>query len=90
MVEVGKDHLMVIEPMAPRLIMNDKGHLLRLGIVHPKQEERAQVEEGPSLKVCIIMARECTQGHFQVLLFPKRFAYQINHSTIPHALFCIN
>ena len=79
MVEVGKDHLMVIEPMAPRLIMNDKGHLLRLGIAHPKQEEREQVEEGPSLKVCIITAKGCTQGHFQVFLFQKRFAYFMNH-----------
>ena len=82
MVEVGKDHLMVIEPMAPRLIMNDKGHLLRLGIAHPRQEEREQVEEGPSLKVCIITARECTQGHFQVILVQKRFAYLMNHIII--------
>ena len=79
MVEVGKDHLMVIEPMAPRLIMNDKGHLLRLGIAHLKQEEREQVEEGPSLKVCIITARECTQGHFQVKLDQIHSAYLMNH-----------
>ena len=86
MVEVGKDHLM--ETKLAKLIMNDRGHPLRLGTAQRKQGERELVEEVQSLKVCIITARVFIREHFQVSLWETYLICFVYHHIFYYFLYC--